>query len=186
VGLAMQVVVEQLRPAERVAFVLHDVFGMPFDEIAPIVGRSPTAARQLASRGRRRVQGSRAQPDTSLAEQRAVVDAFFAATRRGDLSGLLAVLDPNVVVRADFGPRSSASGEAHGADAVARQALSFRALAPAARAAVVNGTAGFVVMRGAAPYAVLAFTVRGGRIVELDVVADPDRLRQLDLSVLAD
>lgn len=120
VGLAMQVVVEMLRPAERVAFVLHDVFGMPFDEIAPIVGKSPTAARQLASRARRRVQGSRAKPDADLREQRRVVDAFFAAARRGDLQGLPAILDPDVVVRADFGPSSSLPRETRGADAVAR------------------------------------------------------------------
>ncbi len=186
VGLALQVVVETLNPAERVAFVLHDVFVMPFDEIGPILDRSPTAARQLASRGRRRVQGSHAKPDGDLIEQRRVVDAFFAASRQGDMTALLAVLDPHVVVRADFGPASPASGEVHGADAVARQALSFRALAPAARPATVNGTAGFVVMRADAPYAVLAFTVRGGLIVELDVVADPARLAHLDLSVLDD
>lgn len=186
VGLALQVVVETLSPSERVAFVLHDVFGMPFDDIAPIVDRSPTAARQLASRGRRRVQGAHAEPDADLRTQRRVVDAFFAATREGDLQGLLAVLDPEVVVRADFGPESTNSGESHGADAVARQALSFRVLAPSARPALVNGAPGFVVMRADAPYAVLAFTVRGGRIVELDVVADPARLANLDLSVLDD
>ena len=186
VGLAMQVVVDTLPPAERVAFVLHDVFGMPFDEIAPIVGRSPTAARQLASRGRRRVQGSRAVSDGTLAEQRAVVDAFFAAARRGDLQALLAILDPDVVVRADFGPTSSAPRESHGADAVAQQALSFRALAPYARPALINGAPGFVVMRADAPFSVLAFAVRAGLIVELDVVADPDRVSRLDLSVLDD
>ncbi|HET6819749.1 MAG TPA: RNA polymerase subunit sigma-70, partial [Candidatus Limnocylindria bacterium] len=131
-------------------------------------------------------QGAHAEPDADLRTQRRVVDAFFAATREGDLQGLLAVLDPEVVVRADFGPESTNSGESHGADAVARQALSFRVLAPSARPALVNGAPGFVVMRADAPYAVLAFTVRGGRIVELDVVADPARLANLDLSVLDD
>ena len=186
VGLALQVVLETLSPAERVAFVLHDVFGMPFDEIAPIVGRSPTAARQLASRGRRRVQGSRTQPDADLRAQRSVVDAFFAAARRGDIHALLAVLDPDVVVRADFGATSRATTELHGAQAVAESASSFSSLARFARPALVNGTAGLVVVRDGAPFAVLGFTVRDGRVVELDVVGDPERLRQLDLSVLDD
>jgi RNA polymerase sigma-70 factor (ECF subfamily) len=186
VGLALQVVLETLSPAERVAFVLHDVFGMPFDEIAPIVGRSPTAARQLASRGRRRVQGSRTQPDADLRAQRSVVDAFFAAARRGDIHALLAVLDPDVVVRADFGATSRATTELRGAQAVAESASSFSSLARFARPALVNGTAGLVVVRDGAPFAVLGFTVRDGRVVELDVVGDPERLRQLDLSVLDD
>ena len=186
VGLAMQVVVDTLRPAERVAFVLHDVFGMAFDEIAPIVGRSPTAARQLASRARRRVQGSRAQPDASVQEQRAVVDAFFNAARRGDMQALLAILDPNVVLRADFGRASTAPREVHGADSVARQSLGYRQLAPFAKPALVNGAPGYVVLRAGAPFSVLGFAIRGGRIVEVDVVADPERLRRLDLSVLDD
>jgi RNA polymerase sigma-70 factor (ECF subfamily) len=186
VGLALQVVLDTLGPAERVAFVLHDVFGMPFDEIAPIVGRSPTAARQLASRGRRRVQGSRTQPDADLRAQRSVVDAFFAAARRGDIPALLAVLDPDVVVRADFGATSRASTELHGAEAVAHSATTFSSLARFARPALVNGTAGFVVVRDGAPFAVLGFTVRDGRVVELDVVGDPRRLSRLDLSVLDD
>jgi RNA polymerase sigma-70 factor (ECF subfamily) len=186
VGLALQVVLDTLGPAERVAFVLHDVFGMPFDEIALIVGRSSTAARQLASRGRRRVQGSRTQPDADLRAQRSVVDAFFAAARRGDIHALLAVLDPDVVVRADFGATSRATTELHGAQAVAESASSFSSLARFARPALVNGTAGFVVVRDGAPFAVLGFTVRDGRVVELDVVGDPGRLRQLDLSVLDD
>jgi RNA polymerase sigma-70 factor (ECF subfamily) len=186
VGLALQVVLETLSPAERVAFVLHDVFGMPFDEIAPIVGRSSTAARQLASRGRRRVQGSRTQPDADLRAQRSVVDAFFAAARRGDIHALLAVLDPDVVVRADFGVTSRATTEVRGAQAVAESASSFSSLARFARPALVNGTAGLVVVRDGAPFAVLGFTVRDGRVVELDVVGDPERLRQLDLSVLDD
>jgi RNA polymerase sigma factor (sigma-70 family) len=186
VGMALQVVLERLRPAERVAFVLHDVFGMPFEEVASIVGRSPSAARQLASRGRRRVRRSRAIPDAGLREQRAVVDAFRAASRGGDLHALLAVLDPDVVVRADYGAASTATGEVHGAQAVAESALGFAPLARFARTALVNGAPGFVVVRDGAPFAVLAFTVSGGRIVELDVVADPVRLRQLDLSVLDD
>ena len=186
VGLALQVVLDTLGPAERVAFVLHDVFGMPFDEIAPIVGRSPTAARQLASRGRRRVQGSRTQPDADLRAQRSVVDAFFAAARRGDIPALLAVLDPDVVGRAAIGATSRAPTELHGAQAVAESASSFSSLARFARPALVNGTAGLVVVRDGAPFAVLGFTVRDGRVVELDVVGDPERLRRLDLSVLDD
>ncbi len=186
VGMALQVVLGTLRPAERVAFVLHDVFGMPFDEVAAIVGRSPSAARQLASRGRRRVQASRALPDAGLREQRSVVDAFRAASRAGDLQALLAVLDPDAVVRADYGSTSPATREMHGARAVAESALGFASLARFARAALVNGAPGFVVVRDGAPIAVLAFTVSGGRIVELDAVADPIRLRDLDLSILDD
>ena len=184
VGLAMLVVLEQLAPAERVAFVLHDVFGVPFDEIAPIVGRSTPAARQLASRARRRVQGSAKAPDADPQRQRAVVEAFQAASRDGDFDALLAVLDPDVVVRADRGilaPR--APRVVRGAKAVARQAMSFRQLAGFARPALVNGAAGLVVVRDSAPFAVLGFTVNGDRIVEIDILADPDRLAQLDLSV---
>ncbi len=189
VGLAMLVVLEALTPAERVAFVLHDVFGVPFGEIASIVDRTPAAARQLASRARRRVRGNAPAPDADHADlpaQRAVVDAFFAAARDGDFAALLAVLDPDVVVRADFGPGAPVSRTLRGPEAVARQALSFSSLAPNARAALVNGAPGFVVWREAQPYAVLGFTIRRGRIVELDVFADPLRLRGLDLSVLDD
>jgi RNA polymerase sigma-70 factor (ECF subfamily) len=187
VGLALLVVLERLAPAERLAFVLHDMFAVPFDEIAPIVGRSPTATRQLASRARRRVQGT-AVPDADLRHQRRLVDAFFVAARNGNFEALLAVLDPEVVVRADFGlQRTGASREVRGAESVARSALTFRQLAPNARSAMVNGTPGLVARRpNGTPYAVLGFTVRGRRIVEIDILADPERLERLDLRVLDD
>jgi RNA polymerase sigma factor (sigma-70 family) len=181
VGLALFVVLETLAPAERLAFVLHDMFGVPFDEIAPIVGRSPTAARQLASRARRRVQGAAPAPDADLAEQREVVEAFLAAAREGDFDGLMAVLDPDVVLRSDQ-PR--ASTEVRGARAVAERAFSFRRLGSFARPALVNGTAGYVVAPRGRPVAVCGCTVVGGRIVEIDILADPARLRHLDLTVL--
>jgi RNA polymerase sigma-70 factor (ECF subfamily) len=187
VGLAMLVVLERLAPAERVAFVLHDVFGVPFGEIAPIVGRNEPAARQLASRARRRMQGTTTVPDPDLARQRAVVDAFVAASRNGDFEALLAVLDPEVVVRADRGALApGAPTEVRGAKVVAAQALAFRQLAGGARPAVVSGAAGLVVFRGESPFAVLGFMVRGGKIVEIDILADSDRLRALDLSLLGD
>jgi len=185
IGLAMLVVLETLSPAERVAFVLHDVFGVPFDQVGPIVGRSPTAARQLASRARRRVRRAAAtQPDADLAAQRNVVDAFLAAARAGDFAALLAVLDPDIVLRADYGARARATQEVRGAEAVAEQAITFSSLAPFARPAVVNGSAGLVVVRDGRPFSVLGFAIRGGRIVELDIVADPARLRHVDLAVL--
>ena len=184
VGLALLVVLETLTPAERLAFVLHDVFAVPFDEIAPIVDRTPTATRQLASRARRRVQGSPTEPDVDLARQRDVVDAFLAASRAGEFERLLAVLDPDVVARADYGPRRGARMEFHGPDAVAGQAMVFRRFAAGARPALVNGAAGLVVFTGERPYAVLAFTVRGERIAEIDILADPERLARLDLTVL--
>jgi RNA polymerase sigma factor (sigma-70 family) len=187
VGLALLVVLDTLAPAERLAFVLHDTFAVPFEEIAPIVGRSPAATRQLASRARRRVQAAAAVPDADLARQRSVVDAFFAAARRGDFDALVAVLDPDVVLRADRGavPVSPAR-VVRGAPAVARQALSFARLALFVRPALVNGAAGVVVASGGRPFSVMGFTVRGGRIVEIDVLADPARLRQLDLALLDD
>jgi RNA polymerase sigma-70 factor (ECF subfamily) len=184
IGLAMLVVLETLSPAERVAFVLHDVFGVPFDQIGPIVVRSPTAARQLASRARRRVRQAATQPDADLAAQRKVVDAFLAAARAGDFAALLAVLDPDIVLRADYGARVRATQEVRGAEAVAEQAVTFSSLAPFARPAVVNGSAGLVVVRDGRPFSVLGFAIRGGRIVELDIVADPARLRHVDLAVL--
>ena len=189
VGLAMLVVLERLTPAERVAFVLHDVFGLPFDEIAPIVGRSEPATRQLASRGRRRVRGSPATaepvPDADLRQQWKVVDAFLAASRNGDFDALLALLDPEVVVRADRGAGApGAPREVRGAAAVATQALGFRNLAAYAQRALVNGAPGGVVIRETGPFAVLGFTVRRGKIVEIDVLADRDRLRALDLTML--
>ncbi len=185
VGLAMLVVLETLTPAERLAFVLHDTFGLPFDEIAPIVGRSTTTTRQLASRARRRVRGATTSSDVDVARQREVVDAFLAAARAGDFEALLRVLDPNVVVRADAGAGRSLLGrtrEVRGARAVAKQAFGFRRLADGARRALVNGAAGLVVFDGAQPYAVLGFTVRGKKIVEIDILADPARLKGLDLS----
>jgi RNA polymerase sigma factor (sigma-70 family) len=187
VGLALLVVLETLSPAERLAFVLHDMFSVPFDEIGPMVGRSPTAARQLASRARRRVQGSTPPPDTDIAEQRRVVDAFFAAARDGDFEGLVAVLHPDVVVRSDGGvKRRRDTVEVRGAEAVAARAMSFARLAPYVRPALVNGAAGAVVAPGGRPFAVLGFTVTDGRIVEINGLVDPERLQQLDLTVLDD
>jgi RNA polymerase sigma factor (sigma-70 family) len=187
VGLALFVVLESLDPAERLAFVLHDMFAVPFDEIAPMVGRSPAAARQLASRARRRVQREAPEPDVDLVAQREVVDAFFAASRDGDFEGLLAMLDPDVVVRADGGAaRPSATVVVRGAEAVAARARSYAHLAPYVRPALVNGAAGAVVTPRGRPFSVLAFTIRGGRIVAIDSLADPERLAGLDLTVLDD
>ena len=183
IGLALQVVLESLSPAERVAFVLHDVFAVPFDEIAPIVGRTPTASRQLASRARRRVQGA-PMPDTDLDGQWAVVDAFLAAAREGDFERLLDVLDPDVELRSDGGPtRPTLAQQLHGAQAVATQAMAFRGFAASATRVLVNGTPGGITWGpDGAPFAVLAMTVRGGRIVAIDVLADQERLAQLDLT----
>jgi len=188
VGLALLVVLDTLAPAERLAFVLHDMFDVPFDEIAPIVGRSPTAARQLASRARRRVQGASTVPDTDLTRQREVVDAFLAAARGGDFDALLAVLDPDVVARADRGAvPPGASRVVRGAKVVAEQALIFSQLAQFVRPALVNGAAGIVSwLSGEQLFAVMGCTVRRGKIVEIDILADPARLRQLDLAVLED
>ena len=184
VGLALLVVLETLTPAERLAFVLHDMFSVPFEEIAPVVGRSPTAARQLASRARRRVQGEAHVPDTDLATQREVVDAFLAASRDGDFDTLLAVLDPDVVLRMDGGAvRAVLSREVRGARAVAEQTLTFSGLSPFVRPALVNGAAGVVVAPRGRPFSVMGFTIRGGKIVEIDILADPARLSRLDVSV---
>jgi RNA polymerase sigma factor (sigma-70 family) len=183
VGLALLVVLETLSPPERLAFVLHDMFAVPFDEIAPIVNRSPEAARQLASRARRRVQGESKVPDADLATQRRVVDAFLAASREGDFDRLVAVLDPDVVLRADFG----AAGESRfvrGARAVAGQALFYSRLGLDLRPVLINGAVGAVAFRDGEPFSLGAVTVRGGKIVELDFLADPERLRELDLTVL--
>jgi RNA polymerase sigma-70 factor (ECF subfamily) len=183
VGLAMLVVLEMLAPAERLAFVLHDMFGISFDEIATILGRSSTAARQLASRARRRVQGSQRVPDTDLAGQRQVVDAFFAAAHRGEFEALIAVLDPEATLRADGGPlRPAASVVLHGAAAVASQALMFSRPLSTVYPASINGAAGVIVVVDGKPFSLMAFTVRGGRVVEINAVTDPERLRQLDLS----
>jgi RNA polymerase sigma factor (sigma-70 family) len=185
VGMAMLVVLETLTPAERLAFVLHDVFAFPFDVIGPIVERSPVATRQLASRARRKVRGSTIASDADLPRQREVVDAFQAASRAGDFEALLAVLDPDVVVRADYGRLiAGAATEVRGAQAVAEQALRFRRLAPTARPAIVNGAAGLVVFSGARPYAVMAFAVRRGRVARIDILADPERLPSLELARL--
>jgi RNA polymerase sigma factor (sigma-70 family) len=184
-GLALLVVLETLSPAERLAFVLHDMFAVPFDEIAPIVGRSPSAARQLASRARRRVQGAANVPDADLTRQREVVDAFLAAARNGDFDALVAVLDPDVTLRADSGAvPAGASREVRGAAAVAKRAAKGRARA--ARPALVNGEMGVVVAPRGRLLMVLGFTISGGKIVEIDAIADPERLRQLDLAVLDD
>jgi RNA polymerase sigma-70 factor (ECF subfamily) len=188
VGLALQVVLDTLAPAERLAFVLHDMFELPFDEIAPMVGRTPDATRQLASRARRRVKGAgtpAAEPD--LDRQREVVDAFFAAARAGDLDALVAVLHPDVVLRADFGPRrTGASRMIQGATAVAGQARLGASPAAELHPALVNGAAGVVITMRGRPYAVMGFTVAEGRIVEIDVVADPDRVRRVAALVLTD
>jgi RNA polymerase sigma-70 factor, ECF subfamily len=184
VGLALLVVLETLSPAERLAFVLHDIFAVPFDEIAPIVERSPETARQLASRARRRVQGENPVPDADLDTQRRVVDAFLAAARDGDFEALLEVLDPDVVLRADLGPLAGGLSEVRGAEQVARQALAYSQLGLVMHPALVNGVVGGVSTRDGDPFSVGAFTVRGGTIVEMDILADPERLRQLDLTVL--
>src|SRR3954452_11614012 len=186
VGLALLVVLETLSPAERLAFVLHDMFAVTFDEIAPIVERSPEAARQLASRARRRVQGERTVPDPDLERQREVVDAFLAASREGDFDALVAVLDPDVVLRADRGPLpAGGSREVRGAAAVAGQALTYSRLAVVIQPALINGAAGVVSTRDEQPFSVMGFTVRDGKVVEIDILADRERLAQLDLSVLA-
>jgi RNA polymerase sigma-70 factor, ECF subfamily len=185
VGLALLVVLETLTPPERLAFVLHDIFAIPFDEIAPIVDRSPEATRQLASRARRRVRPERTVPDVDLETQREVVDAFIAAAREGDFDRLVAVLDPDVVVRADFGPARGLQ-EVRGAAAVARQALSYARLALEMRPALINGVAGGVSFLHGQPFSIAAVTVRNGKIVELDFFNDPERLRLLDLTVLDD
>jgi RNA polymerase sigma-70 factor (ECF subfamily) len=182
VGLALLVVLETLTPAERLAFVLHDMFAVPFEEIAPMVERSPEATRQLASRARRRVQGDNPIPDADLGAQREVVDAFIAAARGGDFDALIAVLDPDVVLRADFG--GGRSRVLQGAAAVANGALTFSSRHLQIQVVLVNGALGAVSTRGDEPVAVGAFTIRDGRVVALDILADRERLRRLDLSVL--
>src|SRR5215472_1878303 len=192
VGLALLVVLETLSPAERVAFVLHDMFDLPFDEIAPIVGRSTTAARQLASRARRRVQGASAVSDADFTRQREVVDAFLAASRGGDFGALLAVLDPEVVLRADSAAVQAAaanrgrgapelSSEVRGARAVAD---TFKGRAGAAQSALVNGAVGAVWAPGGQPRAALSFNIQHRKIVEIEIAADPARLHELDVAVL--
>jgi RNA polymerase sigma-70 factor (ECF subfamily) len=179
VGLALLVVLEKLSPAERLAYVLHDMFDVPFDDIAVIVERSPAATRQLASRARRRVEGEATVPDPDLGRQREVVGAFMAASREGDFEGLVAVLHPDVVLRADLA--LGVSREVRGAEAVAGQARMYRERDRFSRLALVNGAAGMVVASNEQTYAVLGFTVAGGQIVAIDILADPERLKRLDL-----
>jgi len=185
VGLALLVVLETLEPAERLAFVLHDVFGMTFDEIAPIVDRSPVAARQLASRARRRVQSKAPNPERDLHQQRRVVDAFLSAARDGDFERLVAVLDPDIVLRADGGALAGASRIVRGAQAVAAQASTFSRLGLSNQLVLVNGNIGLVSRRSDGRlFAVLGFTIAGGKVVEIDILADPERLGRLDLSAI--
>jgi RNA polymerase sigma-70 factor, ECF subfamily len=185
VGLALLVVLERLTPPERLAFVLHDIFAVPFDEIAPIVDRSPEAARQLASRARRRIQGDSTVPDADLNTQRRVVDAFLAAAREGDFEALLEVLDPDVVLRVDLGP-AGGSREVRGAAAVAGQAQTYARLGLVMQPVLINGAAGIVSFMDGQPYSIGAVTVRDEKIVEMDILADPERLNRLDLTILED
>src|SRR5215218_595996 len=186
VGLALLVVLETLSPPERLAFVLHDIFAVPFDEIAPIVDRSPEAARQLASRARRRVRAEKTVPHADQDAQRDIVEAFLAAGRGGDFDRLVAVLDPDVVLRRDFGPLAapSLSREVRGAEEVARQALIASRLGLVAKPALVNGAYGWVATRDGEPFSIGGITVRGGKIAEIDALVDPERLRELDLTIL--
>jgi RNA polymerase sigma factor (sigma-70 family) len=180
VGIALQVVLDTLNPAERLAFVLHDMFAVPFDESAAMVDRSPEATRQLASRARRRVRDAAPPPDQDLTRQRAVVDAYFAAAREGDPDALAAVLDPDVVLRAHR--RDGDPLELHGAARVARGAMTARRFAPYVRPALINGAAGAVAFDGERPFAVLAFTVIGGRAVAIDVFNDPELVAKLEIN----
>jgi RNA polymerase sigma factor (sigma-70 family) len=186
VGLALLVVLDTLGPAERLAYVLHDMFDVPFEEVALLVDRSPAAARQLASRARRRIEAEAPAPDADRARQREVVDAFFAAARDGQFDALVAVLDPDVVLRSDGGAlHPDRSVVVRGAEAVARRALMFAQLSPHVRPALVNGAAGVVVAPQGRPFSVMGFTVVDGRIAAIDALADPDRLARLDISALA-
>jgi RNA polymerase sigma factor (sigma-70 family) len=185
IGLALIVVLETLDPAERLAFVLHDMFAMPFDEIAPIVGRTPAAARQLASRARRRVQGATTASQPDVTRQREIVDAFLAASRDGDFESLLAVLDPDVVLRLDRGAvRVGASMVFRGASAVSGLGFRFSGAGWLAQPALVNGVPGVVVNRHGRPASIVSFTIKGGKIVAIDILADPARVRPLDLTEL--
>jgi RNA polymerase sigma factor (sigma-70 family) len=185
VGLALLVVLETLTPPERLAFVLHDMFGVPFEEIAPLIDRSPQAARQLASRARRRVRARPTNPDADVSAQWEVIEAFMAAARDGDFDALVATLDPDVVLRADGGTAlPGVSAEVHGARAVARQANMWSRVDLVMRPALVNGAAGGVVTRKGTVFAIASVTVRNGKIAELDFLADPERLERLDLTVL--
>lgn len=182
VGLALLVVLDTLNPAERLAFVLHDIFAVPFEEIAPIVGRSPTTARQLASRARRRVRGAATLPDADFTRQREIVDAFLAASRGGDFNALLAVLDPDVVFRADqVAVATGSPGEIRGAEAVAKQ---FSGRARGAQPALVNGAVGVVVVKQEELFLILNLTITNNRIVEINAIIDPAQLQQFDAVVL--
>ncbi|MGR4879475.1 sigma-70 family RNA polymerase sigma factor [Streptomyces sp. LARHCF249] len=183
VGIALMVVLETLSPAERLAFVLHDMFAVPFDEIAPVLGRSAATTRQLASRARRRVHGAEPAPDTDRARLRTVVDAFLAAARGGDFEALVAVLDPEIVARSDGGTLLP-SVLRRGAAEVASQAIAFARFAEAAHPVLVNGIPGVVSLSQGRPLSVMGFTVRDGRITALDILTDPERLARLDLSVI--
>ncbi len=185
VGLALLVVLETLTPAERLAFVLHDMFAAPFEEIAPIVERSPEATRQLASRARRRVRGAAPTPDADLTAQWEVVEAFLAAARDGDFDALVAVLDPDVVLRADGG-LTGLSRRVQGAESVAGQALLWSRVDLTIRRALVNGAAGMVTFLHGQPFSIAAFTIENGKIAEVDFLADPERIAELDLTVLDD
>jgi RNA polymerase sigma factor (sigma-70 family) len=186
VGLALLVVLDRLAPAERVAFVLHDLFAVPFDQIAPIVERSPTAAKKLASRARHRVHGNATSPDTDRARQRQVADVFLAATRGGDIRALLAVLDPSVVRRTDRAALPAGPAELRGAQAVAEETRVFSRRARFARLALVDGTVGIVVAPRGRLRLAIGLTITGDKIAEIDVIADPPRLHQLDLAVVND
>lgn len=185
VGLALLVVLERLEPAERLAFVLHDVFGMAFEEIAPIVDRSVVATRQLASRARRRVQGQAPTSDADLRRQRRVVDAFLAAVQAGDFEALVAVLDPDIVLRADGGAVKGMSRLVRGAQAVVAQAATFSKIALSNQVVLVNGSIGVVSrLPDGRLFSVIGFTIADGKVVEMDILADPDRLSRLDLSAI--
>lgn len=187
VGLAMLVVLDTLPPAERLAFVLHDMFAVPFDDIAPIVGRNAAATRQLASRARRRVQGAVPEPETDVARQRKVVEAFIAASRGGDFEALVSLLDPEIVLRVDGGEMAPALSKlVRGAREVASQAWMYRRFAPLARLALINGAVGTVTAPESEAMSVMSFTVSDGKIVRLDILADPERLAKIDLTVLGD
>jgi RNA polymerase sigma-70 factor (ECF subfamily) len=185
VGLALLVVLEQLSPAERLAFVLHDMFAVPFDEIAPMVERTPEATRQLASRARRRVQGAAPEAPADRARQREVAEAFKAAAREGDFERLVSVLHPDVVLRADTGPGSPLHVRV-GAETVASQAILFRSTAPESdttETVLVNGAPGLMQIRDGRPFSVVAFTISGDRIVQMDIIADPGRLARLPIDI---
>lgn len=186
VGLALLVVLETLTPAERLAFVLHDMFAVPFDEIAEVIERSPEATRQLASRARRRVRGATPDPSGDTRAQRPVVDAFLAAAQIGDFAGLVAVLDPDVELRADFGARSGGVRVVRGAEAVARQAATYSRLDLSMHRVLYNGKPGLVSIRGGEPYAIGGFVIRDGRITQMEIVADPERLARVNVSLFVE